>query len=111
MSENGTPRTILLRLLDLDRELDRFADKLKDVFKEDVFYQAVDVDLSGVVLDAMGFPPDNTTDFTYEELKDHPDVFCRDWLTDWLQEHIELSAEEKLAWLEGEVVELARIGQ
>jgi len=43
------------------------------------------VELIGIVLDALGVPPDNTVKQSRiygDAMWDHPGTFCRDWLVD-----------------------------
>lgn len=54
------------------------------------------VDLVKIVLDAVGVPPDNTVRQSklHGDLAwDHPDTFCRDWLTDEWHSRTSLTAD------------------
>ena len=38
------------------------------------------VNVLEMIADDLGVPEDNTCDFRYEDLKNNPNVYCRDWL-------------------------------
>jgi hypothetical protein len=57
------------------------------------------IDLLDQALTAAGFPEDNTAEFEAAGDRDHPDVYCRDWLYVAFLEHVEKrkTAKEYLA--------------
>lgn len=92
---------ILCWVLDKTRDWDNLCDRAHDLGWD--ITRVIDFDGEDLILDVLGFPPDNTMDFAYDDLSRSPGVFCRDSLRDWLYRHRDLPADEKLAWMRNEI--------
>jgi hypothetical protein len=92
---------LLCWILDQSRDFENLFDRAYELGWD--MTRVIDFDGEDLVLDVLGFPPDNTLAFAYEDLVQAPGVFCRDRFREWLYLHRDLPAHEKLAWLRNEI--------
>jgi hypothetical protein len=102
-----TQRELLLDLIGRQQRWTAFTNQMAGIRFE--VAEIVDMDLADLILDLMGFPPDNTVQqedlYGYEKSYDRADTFCRDGLYDVLL-RADGSPAEILDWLEMQLAQV-----
>ncbi len=79
----------IVELLFVDFKVKFFIDSLEDKGISTDYERGLDYAVWDVVLDIIGFPKDNTTEYLKNQMDIDENYFCRDWLQDNLFERLE----------------------